>query len=79
MGFDDVEFASIAYPTLTTVRQPLQEMGATAAELLIRKLANDESVENVRVRPELICRSSTCPPSLARPKGARRRMFKSSR
>lgn len=79
LGFDDIEFASIAYPTLTTVRQPLQEMGATAAELLIRKLANDESVENIRVRPELICRSSTCPPSLARPKGARRRMFKSSR
>jgi LacI family transcriptional regulator len=79
MGFDDIEFASIAYPALTTVRQPLQEMGATAAELLIRKLANDESVENIRVRPELISRSSTCPPSLARPRDARRRTFKRSR
>ena len=65
MGFDDIEFASIAYPALTTIRQPLQEMGATAAELLIRKLANDESVQNIRLRPELIVRSSTCPPSLA--------------
>ena len=63
MGFDDIEFASIAYPALTTIRQPLQEMGATAAELLIRKLANDESVQNIRLRPELIVRSSTCPPS----------------
>ena len=79
MGFDDIEFASIAYPALTTVRQPLQEMGATAAEILIRKLANDKSVEHIRVRPELICRSSTCPPSLARPKGAPRHTFKSSR
>jgi len=72
MGFDDIEFASIAYPALTTIRQPLQEMGATAVELLIRKLANDESVENIRIRPELIVRSSTCPPSLAPAKGKRR-------
>jgi LacI family transcriptional regulator len=79
LGFDDIEFASIAYPPLTTVRQPLQEMGATAAELLIRKLANDESVRNIRVRPELIVRSSTCPPSLARPKGARRETSKRPR
>ena len=79
MGFDDIEFASIAYPPLTTIRQPLQEMGATAAELLIRKLANDESVKNIRVRPELIVRSSTCPPSLVRSKSARRHMSKSTR
>ena len=71
MGFDDIEFASIAYPALTTIRQPLEEMGATAAELLLRKLANDESVQNMRVRPELIVRSSTCPPSLASTKGNR--------
>jgi LacI family transcriptional regulator len=72
MGFDDIEFASIACPPLTTVRQPLQEMGATAAEVLIRKLGNYETVQNIRVRPELIVRSSTCPPSLARPKGPRK-------
>lgn len=72
MGFDDIEFASIAYPPLTTIRQPLHEMGATAAELLLRKFANDESVRNICVRPELVVRSSTCPPSLI-PKGARSR------
>jgi DNA-binding LacI/PurR family transcriptional regulator len=65
MGFDDTEFAGIAYPPLTTVRQPLHQMGATAAELLLRKLANDERVRNLRVRPELIVRSSTCAPPLA--------------
>jgi LacI family transcriptional regulator len=72
MGFDDIEFASIAYPALTTIRQPLQEMGATAAELLMRKLANDRSVQNIRVRPELIVRSSTCPPASVSAKGTRR-------
>jgi DNA-binding LacI/PurR family transcriptional regulator len=76
MGFDDIEFASIAYPPLTTIRQPLQEMGATAAELLLRKLANDERVRSLRVRPELVVRSSTCPPPLARLRRALRHKFK---
>jgi DNA-binding LacI/PurR family transcriptional regulator len=62
VGFDDIEFSRISYPSLTTIRQPLQQMGATAAELLIRKLANDETVQNICVRPELVVRSSTCPP-----------------
>ena len=79
MGFDDIEFASIAYPPLTTIRQPLHEMGASAAELLLRKLTNDERVQNLRVRPELIVRSSTCPPPLARPRGALKHNIKSSR
>src|SRR6202012_4943178 len=79
VGFDDIEFASIAYPPLTTIRQPLHEMGATAAELLLRKLTNDESVQSVRVRPELIVRSSTCPPQVASLKGTQRHKFKSAR
>jgi LacI family transcriptional regulator len=64
MGFDDIEFASIAFPPLTTIRQPLHEMGAMAAEVLIRKIAKKDAVENIRIRPELVVRSSTCPPSL---------------
>jgi DNA-binding LacI/PurR family transcriptional regulator len=79
MGFDDIEFASIAYPPLTTIRQPLHEMGASAAELLLRKLTNDERVQNLRVRPELIVRSSTCPPPLVRPRRALKHNLKSSR
>jgi DNA-binding LacI/PurR family transcriptional regulator len=72
IGLDDIEFAGIACPALTTtIRQPLQEMGATAAELLIRRFANDESAQNIRIRPELIVRSSTCPLSLASAKGKR--------
>jgi DNA-binding LacI/PurR family transcriptional regulator len=79
-GFDDIEFASIANPSLTTILQPLREMGATAAELLIRKIGKNEVVENIRVRPELVVRSSTsCPPPLAIPKGMRKSTLKSSR
>jgi len=62
MGFDDIEFASVAYPPLTTIRQPLREMGATAAEVLIRKIEKNVAVDNISVRPELVVRSSTCPP-----------------
>lgn len=70
IGFDDIEFASISYPPLTTVRQPLQEMGAKAAELLIQKIANEKITQNFRVRPELVVRSSTCSPGLSSlPKG----------
>jgi LacI family transcriptional regulator len=66
MGFDDIEFASIANPPLTTIRQLLHEMGAKAAELLIRKIADDESPQNICVHPELVVRSSTSPPPLGR-------------
>jgi LacI family transcriptional regulator len=62
VGFDDIEFASIANPALTTVRQPLYEMGSTAAEILLRKLMDDAPSSDIRFRPELIVRSSTCPP-----------------
>src|SRR6202012_1709761 len=61
VGFDDIEFAGIAYPPLTTVRQPLRMMGSTAAEVLIHNIENHETAENIRVLPELIVRSSTCP------------------
>ena len=70
VGFDDIEFASIAYPALTTVRQPLHEMGGTAAELLLRKLANEKDVEDVRVCPSLIVRGSTAPSPLGRRNGS---------
>jgi LacI family transcriptional regulator len=78
MGFDDIELASIAYPPLTTIRQPLRDMGATAAEVLIRKINSSETVKNISVRPELVIRSTTCPPSPDRSNGRSKRRSKSS-
>jgi len=78
VGFDDIEFASIANPPLTTVRQPLQEMGAAAAELLIRKLASNARVQDLCVRPKLIVRSSTCPRQSVPAKG-KRQVLKNAR
>ena len=63
VGFDDVEHASIVTPALTTVRQPLAEMGRTAVSLLIRLLEH-QSVEtlSVQLATRLVVRESTSPP-----------------
>ena len=63
VGFDDVEHASIVTPSLTTVRQPLAEMGRTAVSLLVRLLEH-QSVEtlSIQLATRLVVRESTAPP-----------------
>ena len=63
VGFDDVEHATIVSPALTTVRQPLAEMGRTAVSLLTRLLAR-QRVETLRIElgTRLVVRESTAPP-----------------
>jgi hypothetical protein len=52
VGFDDVEHATIVTPPLTTVRQPLAEMGRAAATLLLERIGtNDELPPRRRVFP----------------------------
>jgi LacI family transcriptional regulator len=60
VGFDDAEHASTATPALTTVRQPLAEMGRMAASLLLRLLDNRHA-EPLRIELEtrLVVRDST--------------------
>ena len=59
MGFDDIQSAAFQVPSLTTIRQPLQEMGGTAARMLLRKLAHNATPNLVEIDPELIVREST--------------------
>src|SRR5262249_926122 len=57
-GFDDLDLAQA--PALTTVRQPLQEMGRMAVSLLVRLLERHElDALHVELATELIVRSST--------------------
>ncbi|WP_263366552.1 LacI family DNA-binding transcriptional regulator [Edaphobacter bradus] len=65
LGFDDIQSAAYQVPSLTTIRQPLQKMGLTAAQLLLKKLAGETTTDLVYVEPELIVRESTAPPPLA--------------
>ena len=62
VGFDDVEHATIVTPALTTVRQPLAEMGRTAVSLLSR-LMEGQSFETLHVElaTRLVVRDSTAP------------------
>ncbi|WP_182901661.1 LacI family DNA-binding transcriptional regulator [Microbispora sp. H10830] len=62
VGFDDTQIARMASPPLTTVRQPLREMGAVAVRTALR-LAAGEQVEShhVELATELVVRGSTAP------------------
>jgi len=62
VGFDDVEHATIVTPTLTTVRQPLAEMGRTAVSLLVRLLERQRfETLHVELATRLVIRESTGP------------------
>jgi len=62
IGFDDIQSAAYQNPGLTTIRQPLREMGMTAAETLVRRISaakNAEYPRTIIAEPELIVRGST--------------------
>jgi LacI family transcriptional regulator len=62
VGFDDIQAAAFQNPSLTTVRQPLRNMGATAARILLRRIRGQGSdPDTVAVMPELVIRESTGP------------------
>ena len=63
IGYDDIEFAGVAVPPLSSVRQPRAELGRTAAELLAAELDEGEAHHHrhVTFKPELIVRESTSP------------------
>lgn len=63
MGFDDIPQAGQVHPPLTTVRQPLEQMGRTAAQMLLELLKDPERrPEKIELPTELIVRNSTKPP-----------------
>jgi DNA-binding LacI/PurR family transcriptional regulator len=62
VGFDDISLASFAIPPLTTIRQPLFEMGTVAAQILLDRIEERAPyIPEVALAPELIVRKSTCP------------------
>jgi LacI family transcriptional regulator len=62
VGFDDIPMASQIYPALTTVRQPLHQMGASAVNLLASMVAGLNPVAQcINLPTELNVRASTGP------------------
>ena len=63
LGFDDIQSAAFQNPGITTIRQPLYQMGATAARILLKRVGGQEVIPPVMpFLPELVIRESTCPP-----------------
>lgn len=66
VGFDDIPEASYVTPTLTTVRQPMREMGVLAAEMLMSIVEEGQGqTSTVRLPTQLIVRETTGPLSPA--------------
>jgi DNA-binding LacI/PurR family transcriptional regulator len=57
-GFDDSPVAVETKPVLTTMRQPVDEIGRQAVELLLRQLDGDHEAVDVRVTTEFVKRDS---------------------
>ncbi|GMA34556.1 hypothetical protein GCM10025876_07600 [Demequina litorisediminis] len=62
IGFDDIPEAGLASPALTTVRQPLQEMGAAAMRMLLDRIEGREHSSHVRLDTSLVLRETCAPP-----------------
>jgi DNA-binding LacI/PurR family transcriptional regulator len=61
VGFDDIQSAEYTTPSLTTVRQPLTEMGKRGAQMLLKRIANrgKPTTTEIMMAPELVVREST--------------------
>jgi LacI family transcriptional regulator len=62
IGWDDIQGAAFHNPSLTTVRQPLRQMGVVAAETLLKRItasAGAEYPKEIVLEPELVIREST--------------------
>jgi DNA-binding LacI/PurR family transcriptional regulator len=69
-GFDDVALSSLAVPALTTVRQPMEAMGAMAVNIVMEGInasleKRDWNIVSHKMNPELVIRDSTRAVSLA--------------
>jgi LacI family transcriptional regulator len=63
LGFDDIPQAAMVRPALTTVRQPLEQMGRLATQMLIDQLKNPEKqIGRIELPTQLIVRDSTSTP-----------------
>ncbi|NJM42223.1 MAG: substrate-binding domain-containing protein [Anaerolineae bacterium] len=72
IGFDNIPQRQHTHPPLTTVRQPLQEMGQTAVRMVLEIIRQpDKPLERARLNTQLVIRASCQPPPKASKRGAR--------
>jgi DNA-binding LacI/PurR family transcriptional regulator len=59
VGFDDSPLSRVTEPPLSTVRQPVEEMGRRMAELLVRLITEGEAAGSLVLPTELVVRASS--------------------
>jgi DNA-binding LacI/PurR family transcriptional regulator len=63
VGFDDIQTAAYMVPSLTTVRQPLLQIGQMAARILLEQIeGRTKYIPEIVIKPELVVRKSTASP-----------------
>ena len=77
LGFDDVLPASVSTPAITTIRQPLREMGLLSAQWVVdaieaREQRREQAVRLHRAQPEVVVRMSSAAPAKRVKKGGRK-------
>lgn len=66
LGFDDVPYAALSSPSLSTVRQPMEQMGSTAVERILTEIQDSGGRGKQKglvelLSPEIVPRESTAP------------------
>jgi len=62
VGFDDLYLSQYLHPPLTTVQQPMHQMGRMAMETLLRIMSGEDCTRILRVEGQLVVRESTASP-----------------
>jgi DNA-binding LacI/PurR family transcriptional regulator len=57
--FNSMDISNYFHPSLTTIRQPIYQLGYRAAEMLLDLIQGDSEVSSEILEPELIVRAST--------------------
>ena len=59
VGFDGMDIASYYIPSITTIRQPVEEMGEAVAEILFDMIEKDAPIQHKIFEGELLVRESS--------------------
>lgn len=60
VGFNDIKLASIYRPKLTTIRQPIYDIGAVAIRVIIKKIKGEEIKESIFKLPHQLIERDSC-------------------
>lgn len=61
VGFDDLDIAAYCHPRLTTIQQPVYQLGYRATKMLFQRIQGNNDLQLEVIEPELIVRDSTAP------------------